>query len=77
VYVPPETGQLAYLAEGVHEPLISEKLFNQVRVVINNKTEKRKHPKVTMKREELPLRGYLIYPNCGSDLTGSASRSRN
>jgi DNA invertase Pin-like site-specific DNA recombinase/tetratricopeptide (TPR) repeat protein/predicted RNA-binding Zn-ribbon protein involved in translation (DUF1610 family) len=77
VFVPAETGQLAYLADGVHESLISEKVFNKVQVVINIRIEKRKQPKVTRKREELPLRGYLICPNCGLNLTGSASRSRN
>lgn len=77
VFVPAETGQLAYLADGVHEPLISEKLFKKVQVIVNDKIEKRKQPKVTRKREELPLRGYLICPNCGLNLTGSASRSRN
>jgi site-specific DNA recombinase len=77
VFVPAETGQLAYLVDGVHEPLISEKFFKKVQVIVNYKIENRKQPKVTRKREELPLRGYLICPNCGLNLTGSASRSRN
>jgi DNA invertase Pin-like site-specific DNA recombinase len=77
VYVPAETGQLAYLADGVHEPLISEKLFKKVQVTVNEKIEKKRQPKVTRKRDELPLRGYLICPNCELNLTGSASRSRN
>ena len=77
IFVPAEKGQLAYLAEGVHESLISEKLFNKVQGILQNRIEKRRQPKITRKRDELPLRGYLICPNCGLNLTGSASRSRN
>ena len=77
IFVPAETGQLAYLAEGVHESLISEKLFNKVQGILQNRIEKRRQPKITRKRDELSLRGYLICPNCGLNLTGSASRSRN
>jgi len=77
VYVPPAEGQLGYLAEGVHQPLISERLFYKVQGVLNNLIEKRRHPKITKKREELPLRGFLTCPKCGMKLTGSASRSRN
>ncbi len=77
VYVPPEEGQLGYLVDGVHKSLISDKLFYKVLKVLNNQNEKRRKPKVTKKRIELLLRGFLICPNCGKKLTGSGSLSRN
>ena len=77
IFVPEEEGQLAYLADGIHEPLISERLFYNVQKILNNRVEKRRHPKTIRKKEELPLRGFLLCPNCGLKLTGSASRSRN
>jgi DNA invertase Pin-like site-specific DNA recombinase len=77
IFVPEAEGQLAYLADGVHEPLISERLFYKVQRILNNQIEKRRQPKTLKKREELPLRGFLLCPNCGLKLTGSASRSRN
>lgn len=77
IFVPAVKGELSYLAEGVHESLISEKLFYKVQGILNNQYEKRRHSKSTKKRIELPLRGFLICSNCGMKLTGSASRSRN
>ena len=73
VFVPAETSQLAYLAEGVHEPLISEKLFKEVQRVIYNRIEKRKQPKVTRKREELPL---LPLPPLASGRRGKLKEKR-
>ncbi|MEN9907993.1 MAG: hypothetical protein RLZZ540_1142 [Bacteroidota bacterium] len=67
----------AYLVQGQHEPLVSEELFYKVQKLLNiNKKEER--PNVKIRSDiNLPLRGFLICPKCGRNLTGSASKGRN
>jgi DNA invertase Pin-like site-specific DNA recombinase len=60
------------LSKGIHEPLISEDLFNEVQMVIDGR-KKHQH-KVTKVREEYPLRGLLVCKQCSDNLTASASR---
>ena len=59
---------------GLHEPLISESTFNQVQRVLNNRGRKQRTKVLVI--EQLPLRGFLICPDCGKMLTGSASKGR-
>jgi site-specific DNA recombinase len=65
-----------YWADGQHAGLIDEKTFYACQDVIEGR--KRKVPQ-TFKtvREEFPLRGFLICPQCGKLLTASASKGRN
>lgn len=60
------------LIKGIHEPLISESLFNEVQAIINTKR------KVTSKSDELNnfffLRGFLTCPLCERKLHGSFSK---
>lgn len=61
------------LVDGLHKGLIKQELFNRVQDVL---TKKRK----VMNRsnnyaESLPLRGFLVCPKCGRNLTGSRSRN--
>lgn len=60
------------MIKAVHEPLISESLFNEVQAIINTKR------KITCKSDELSnaffLRRFLICPVCGGKLTGSFSK---
>ena len=66
----------AHLVEGQHEPLISEELFNTVQQVIDgNKRTQRPNTKI-LSDVNLPLRGFLVCPECGRNLTGSASKGR-
>ncbi|MDX6187743.1 recombinase family protein [Flavobacterium sp. Fl-318] len=62
------------MVKGLHEPLISESLFNQVQSVINTKR------KTTAKKDDLQstffLRGFLICPVCDRKLGGSYSKGR-
>lgn len=62
------------MIKGLHEPLISEALFDQVQSVINTKR------KMTAKRDDLKemffLRGFLTCPVCGRKLTGSFSKGK-
>lgn len=62
----------AYLADGQHEPLVSESLYYQVQDVLNGR--KRNVPTKNTRRDELPLRGFLVCRRCGRLLTGSASK---
>ena len=62
----------AHLVQGQHEALISEGLFNQVMDILDNR--KKSDKKKVASPDELPLRGFLICPQCGYKLTGSASK---
>lgn len=66
----------AHLVQGQHEPLISEELFNKVQLVLDgNKRVERPNTKI-LSDKNLPLRGFLVCPECGRNLTGSASKGR-
>ena len=67
--------EAAHYVPGQHEPLITETLFSQVQDVLNGRGKKQRQ-KITAD-ENLPLRGFLICPDCGKMLTGSASRGRS
>ena len=62
------------MVQGQHEPLISEALFYAVQDVLDGR-KKSMRPKMSVD-DNLPLRGFLICPNCGRMLTGSASKGR-
>lgn len=61
----------AHIVNGIHEPLITEELFNRVQDVLAGR--KRKLAYKVCAKDELPLRGYLICPKCGRNLSGSGS----
>ena len=66
----------AHLVQGQHEPLISEELFHKVQSVLDgNKRAERPNTKI-LSDVNLPLRGFLVCPDCGRNLTGSASKGR-
>lgn len=71
LFVPAWKDEEARYVKAIHEPLISESLFDEVQDVLNGR--KKKTPAKNTRREELPLRGYLICKQCGRPLTGSAS----
>ena len=72
----PEYGKEPYqLVEGVHEAIISEKLFYQVQDALNTKSPKRVMSK-SISDQLLPLRGKLKCSKCEAKLTGSRSRGR-
>lgn len=62
------------IVKGIHEGIVSEELFYQVQDVLSGK--KKSHAKPAAKSESLPLRGFLVCPDCGRILTGSASKGR-
>ena len=67
----------AHLVEGQHEPLISKELFQKTQLILDgNKREEHPNTKI-LSDINLPLRGFLVCPECGRNLTGSASKGRN
>ncbi len=72
IQIPAYKDEEAMVVKGIHEPLVSEELFNDVQDVINGR--RRKFAFKTSAKEELPLRGYFTCPRCNKKLTGSASR---
>ena len=60
---------------GIHEAIISEELFEKIQFITGTKRAISAKPKTA--KDELPLRGHLLCPLCGHNLTGSASKSRN
>jgi len=60
------------IVKGLHEPIISEELFNEVQYILSGK--KKVKAKATKTRIEFPLRGYLVCNGCGKNLTGSSSK---
>src|SRR6185437_1176499 len=63
-----------HFVKAIHEPLVSENLFNNVQKVIcksANKRGKKDHLK-----HLFPLRSYLLCPFCGRKLTGSLSQGK-
>lgn len=75
IVVPAFRDEERQLVAGQHEPIISDSLFYDVQDVLNGKKRIQLVKLTTM--ESLPLRGFLICPHCGKQLTGSASKGRN
>jgi site-specific DNA recombinase len=63
------------VVKGIHEPLISESLFNDVQDVLEGRKKNQFIKQATPK--QLPLRSFMICPECNRILTGSASKARS
>ena len=61
--------------DGLHDAIISDKLFFEVQQMLSDNKKTRKLPVYNSLREELPLRGLLSCSSCGEKLTGSRSKS--
>ncbi|MBV7440760.1 recombinase family protein [Weeksellaceae bacterium TAE3-ERU29] len=79
VYVPAFEDLPEDIVDGVHEPIIDEVTFYKAQQVKSGKANIRINSKRVSKHEEhFPLRGGILKcSKCGSNLTGSHSRSRN
>jgi site-specific DNA recombinase len=62
------------IVKGNHEPIISEKLYLDVQDILNGRKRVRKTNKQVP--EVFILRGYLVCPKCGKNLTASTSSGR-
>jgi DNA invertase Pin-like site-specific DNA recombinase len=72
IFIPAYKDEKAMVIPAIHEPIITESLFDDVQDILNGR--KRKFPAKNTMKKELPLRGNLICRKCGGKLTGSASR---
>ncbi len=59
----------AHSVKGIHEPIITEALFEEVQDVLHGR--KRVTKVRSTKDEHLPLRGFLLCKSCGRPVTGS------
>ncbi len=66
----------AHLVQGQHEPLISEEFFHKIQLVLDGKKKEERPNTKILSDINLPLRGFLVCPDCGKNLTGSASTGR-
>ena len=62
------------IVDAIHKPLVSKEIFNKVQVELGNR--KRIKHKPIKQNDLLPLRGFLECNCCGSNLTGSGSKSK-
>ena len=75
IFIPKHKDEESYMAPGQHEPLISEELYYDVQDILDGR-KKIMRTKIFVD-SHLPLRGFLLCPECGKLLTGSASKGRN
>ncbi|MBU1719049.1 MAG: recombinase family protein, partial [Bacteroidetes bacterium] len=62
------------IVQGLHEPIVDEETFSIVQDILEGRRVKNNVAKIHSAKPELPLRGFLECPRCGSKLTGSASK---
>lgn len=70
--IPAYKNEEEQIVQGVHEPLITEEIFDRVQEVMAGKRFRYSYK--VCNKEELPLRGFLNCPRCGRKLCGSGSR---
>ena len=66
----------AKLIDGIHEPLVTQKMFDTVQDIVNGRRKHlgTRHKKVNPK---FPLRGFIMCPSCNKTLSASTSKGRN
>jgi len=74
VIVPKFKNEEAFLAQGLHEPLISETMFFNIQDILNGRKRELGQPISTP--EALVLRGFLKCPKCHGSLSGSSSKGK-
>ena len=75
VFIPAYKDEKEYWVDGIHPGIIDEKTFYAVQDILEGRRKKVPNKFLTF-RDELPLRGYLICPQCGRNLSGSGSRGQ-
>ncbi len=75
ITVPEFKGEDVQVVQGLHEPIVSDELFNKVQSLLNGKVNQRKlYEKLN---DETPLRALITCSKCGGKLTSSASKGRS
>ncbi len=76
VLVPTYKSEPAHWVDGIHKPLIDDDTFYAVQDILEGRKKKLPNKFQTV-RDEFPLRGFLICPRCGRNLTASSSKGRH
>jgi site-specific DNA recombinase len=76
VYVPGYREEPEEVVKGIHEPIVSELLFEQSRAVIEGK-KRDVVPYKTKSLVKFPLRGLIECEKCGNNLTASSSKGNS
>ena len=76
IKVPAYKDEQELIVRALHEPLVSVETFDRVQLIMNKKRLNKGRSKGTKLSPQLPLRGFLKCLDCGSNLTGSGSRSK-
>lgn len=76
IYIPEWKKEPEMIVEGLHDAIVDCDTFAKVQQVMAGKCSKPRRATENIV-EQLPLRGFLLCPNCGRVLTGSASKGRN
>ena len=74
IKVPANKDEPETIVKGLHQSIVNKDVFDKVQFILNKKS--RYKQKANKLNEQLPLRVYLKCSNCGSNLTGSGSRSK-
>lgn len=74
IYLLPSENEEPQLVDGIHQGIVSTETFWKVQQILNKRMATKTHLSVKEKlREELPLRGHLLCPQCGKNWSGSIS----
>lgn len=69
--------EAACFVKSIHEPLISDELFDKVQCIMDGNVNPARPNVKVLCDDNLPLRGFLVCPDCGHLITGSASTGRS
>lgn len=76
VYIKSYKEEKEIIVDGLHEPIITKALFDEVQDVISGR-KKQFHTKHKKLNPLFPLKGFLMCPNCQKPLTASTSQGRS
>ena len=74
IVIPKYKDEPEQIVTGLHESIVNESLFYKVQDVLSGRNKKKSTSAKKFMRPELPLRGFMTCHNCGSKMTGSASK---
>lgn len=75
VLVPRYKDEVEHWVDGIHPAIVDPETFYAVQDILDGRKKKVPNKFQTV-RDEFPLRGFLICPDCGRTLTASASRGK-
>ena len=77
IRIPELDDEKELLIDGIHDGIISEKLYYKVQGILELNKRKRNITHYKTQREEFPLRGVLLCSKCNGKMTASKSKSKN